>query len=177
MKIGVDVDGVIANFVEEFINLIKEKYGKQISEKDIIYHDLYQLLGISKEEALELIDITLHRDLNIIDRSDKYINELSNFNEIYVLTARNIEVNITKKWLKKHGIKYKKLILFKEGDKNFCETKLDVIIDDNLKEAIGFIGKCKKIIIYDHPWNKTLDIHNSFCRVKNWHEIYEMLSK
>jgi uncharacterized HAD superfamily protein len=177
MNIGIDIDGVIANFVEEFIKIVKEKYHVNISESDIIYHDLYQVLGISKLETGKLIDETLHRNLNIITDADKYINLLAENNEIYILTARNIDKNITEKWLKNHKIKFNDLIIFKEGDKNFCEKKLDVIIDDNLKEAIGFFEKCGKILIFDHPWNRSLNINNSFYRVKSWHEIYNLLSK
>lgn len=175
MNIGIDIDGVIADFVEEFIKVIKERYDFDLKEKEIIYHDLYQVLGITKSESLELINETLNRDLNIIKDADIYIDLLSMKNDIYILTARNINLTSIEKWLKKHNIKYNDIVVFEEGGKNFCDKKLDVIIDDNLKEAIGFIGKCEKIIIFDHPWNQTLDIHNSFYRVSNWYEIYEIL--
>ena len=102
MKIGIDIDGVITNFVDEFIKIVKKRYGIKIVETDIIYHDLYQVLGISEKEALKIIDETLHNNLKVIPHAKKYINLLSKNNEIYILTARTINIKIIEKWLEEN---------------------------------------------------------------------------
>ena len=176
MKIGVDIDGVISNFVKNFRIIVKEAYNIDLREQDIYVHDLYLTLGISKTEASNHIYECLTQDLEVIEGAKDGITRLYNDHEILILTARPKELNgITEKWLKKNNIPYHNLIHFGEGNKHKADVKLDIIIEDNLTEAMNWIDKSKIILVYDHPWNKSLNIKNLFQRVCSWIEIIEII--
>ena len=179
MKIGIDIDGVISDFVTSFRVVVKERYGIEFGYEDIREHDLYKVLGISEKEALELIIATFDYDINTQPDAVDCIKKLKKNHEIIIVTARpKITEEITKKWLKEKGIAYDKLIFITEGNKHQAVNEgFDVIIDDHLKEIIRWFEKVPLVLIYNHPWNKSLNIKNNFERVFNWKNILERLDK
>lgn len=179
MKIGIDIDGVIADFVTSFRAIIKEKFDLEFGYEDIREHDLYKVLGIGEQEAVELIISTFDYNLNTQPDAIESIRKLSKDHEIVLITARPKEVeDITKKWLKEKGIEYNKLIIVTEGNKHLTEKEgFDVIIDDHLKEIIRWTQKVPLVLVYNHPWNKSLNIKNNFERVYSWEDILEKLDK
>jgi uncharacterized protein len=177
MKIGLDIDGVITNFVDTFVDVVKEEYGVRFSQDDVREHDLYEVLGISKADALRLIRATLMRDLEPQAGAIDAIKQLSKSHQLYFITARPPDTyEITKCWLQKHGLLTENLIFLKDGTK-FTHTEcLDVVIDDNLDEIIGWLGKTPLIIVFDHPWNKSVNIKKNFVPAYGWHDILEILN-
>ena len=70
------------------------------------------------------------------------------------------------------------MIFLLEGKKHQINgEKFDVIIDDHLEEIINWIGKAPLVLVFNHPWNKSLNIKNNFERVYNWEGILERLNK
>jgi len=176
MKIGIDVDGVISDFVGTFKEIVKKRYNVSLNEKDIREHDLYKILGIKPEEAFELVQETLSHDLKPQIGAVESINQLYRSHKIIILTARPPEtLDITKKWLEKHNIMHHDLIYSKEGSKFEYDGKLDVIIDDHLREIINWIGKIPIVIVYNHPWNKSLNVKKNFLRANNWNDILKII--
>jgi uncharacterized HAD superfamily protein len=55
MKLGFDIDGVIANFSQPLLQIIKQKYGVTLTEKDITSFSLTHVLGITRAEEIQLI--------------------------------------------------------------------------------------------------------------------------
>lgn len=178
MKIGIDIDGVLTNFVDTFIELVKERFGSRFAVEDIRDHDLYKVLGIDKKEAFQLVVETLNRPLEPQKGAIEAVRGLSQSHEIYFITARpNGTEAVTGEWLRSHGLPTERLVFRKEGNKHEHEVNLDVIIDDNIEEVVGWIGKATMIIIFDHPWNKSLNIRNHFIRAYGWRDVLELLAK
>lgn len=176
MKIGIDIDGVISNFVKNFRVIVRDAYNIDLQEQDIYVHDLYLVLGISKIEAFNLIYKCLTQDLELIEGAREGLTKLYNDHEIFILTARPKELNgLTEKWLKKKNLPYHRLIHLNEGNKHMVDVRLDIIIEDNLTDAINWIGKSKVILVYDHFWNKSLNVEKLFKRVHNWTEIIDII--
>jgi len=179
MNLGFDIDGVISDFVKTFIGLVRKRYNLILKEADIYCHDLNLVLGISKEERNELIRETLKEDLALNPNAKKTIEKLySDGHKIFILTARPKDlVNVTKNWLKNKGIPYTKLIQLNEGEKYLAEVDLDLIVEDNLEDALGLSKKVKNILIYDHPWNQSKNIKKLVKRVYSWDDIYKEIAR
>lgn len=64
-----------------------------------------------------------------------------------------------------------------EGTKHEIEENFDVIIDDHLEEIINWIGKVSLVLVYNYPWNKSINIKNNFERIYIWEDILERLDK
>ncbi|MCJ7653947.1 MAG: hypothetical protein MUO97_01375 [Dehalococcoidia bacterium] len=178
LKIAVDIDGVVSDFVGTFIPLVKEKYCVELTENDIYVHDLFLVLGITEQEALELIIETLQRPICLIPGAAEALKRISEHNEISLITARPSSTReITARWLSDNKIRYDSLIWLKEGNKHLSEREFDIVIDDHLREVIGFHNKAKYLVVFDHPWNQTRNVKSLVTRVYTWNDIENFIDK
>lgn len=180
MNLGFDIDGVIANFSKPLLELIKESYGLTLTEREIYTFDLNIVLGITKNEGNQLITQILKRDLPVYPDAKETLEQLSrDGHNIYLLTGRYSHLrDITQSWLKEKGIPYTELHLLNVGEKYLAEVSpLDLIVEDSLVEALEWSQKVKNVLVYDQPWNQTLNVKNLTKRVYNWKEIYNEIKQ
>jgi len=179
MNLGFDIDGVISDFAKTLARVVKKHYDLKLTEKEICYHDLDLLLGISKKEKNQLVTETLLKDLTLIDGAKEALLKLySEGNQILILTARPKELeHITKGWLERKGIPYSKLFQLNEGKKHVADVKLDLVVEDNLEDAIGWSKKVKNILVFDHPWNRSFNVNGLFKRVYCWKDILDEIEQ
>ena len=175
MNLGFDIDGVIADFSQALLETIKKNYGLALKKTDIYCFDLNVVLGITKSEGKQLIIEVLKKDLPLNLGAKETLERLSREgHNIYLLTSRYDHLrDITQSWLKEKGIPYTQLYLLNVGEKYLAKVDpLDLIVEDSLEEALGWTQKVKNVLVYDQPWNKTLNVKNLTKRVYNWDEIY-----
>ena len=189
MRIGVDIDNVLANFddylLEEFL-----KHDKTLRNKGIINKDVYITRGMfdwTKEELNSFYKENIERiamNLKVMEGAKKYIDKLKeDGNKIFIITGRNNgdysnPFRMTKKWLKKNKINYDKLIFTNAYEDN-SKTKaclkynVDIMIEDSARICYDLVANNIKTLIMDTPYNKNSKIN----RVHNWKEIYNYIVK
>jgi uncharacterized HAD superfamily protein len=94
--------------------------------------------------------------------------------EIYLLTGRYGHLReITQTWLKEKAVPFNELHLLEMGKKYQVNISgLDVIVEDSLDEALEWSSRVKTVLLFDHPYNQTLNVKNLTKRVYSWDEIY-----
>ncbi len=175
LNLGFDIDGVIADFSQPLLKTIKKNYGLTLKPADIYCFELDIVLGISHSEEEQLIGEVLKDDLPLNLGAKETLERLSREgHNIYLLTSRYGHLrDITQSWLKEKDVPYNQLHLLNNGEKYLSKVDpLDLIVEDSLREALGWATKVKSVLIYDQPWNKTLNVKNLIKRVYNWNEIY-----
>jgi uncharacterized HAD superfamily protein len=179
MNIGFDIDGVISNFVAGFVKVVENDYSLILTEADIYCHDLNLVLGIAKEERNKLIRKTILKGLELNPGAKETLAKLSSEgHRIFILTARSKDlIETTKKWLEEKTISYYQLLHFDEGKKYQTEANLEIIVEDNLEDAISLSQKVKNVLIYDHPWNQTKNVKKIVKRVYDWNDIYKEIRR
>lgn len=180
LNLGFDIDGVIADFSKPLLQTIKKNYGLNLKPTDIYCFNLDIVLGITHREEEQLIVEVLKQDLPLNKGAKETLERLSREgHSIYLLTSRYGHLrDITEFWLKEKGISYNQLHLLNNGKKYLAEIEpLDLIVEDSLQEALGWTQKVQKILIYDQPWNKTLNVKNLTKRVYNWDQIYSEIQQ
>jgi uncharacterized HAD superfamily protein len=180
MNLGFDIDGVIANFTEPLLETIKEKYGLALKVTDIYTFDLGVVLGITKAEGNQLITETLKKDLPLNYGAKETLEQLSREgHNIYLLTGRYGHMReLTQSWLKEKNIPYTQLHLLNIGEKYLAKVEpLDLVVEDSLQEALEWTRKVKNVLVYDQPWNRTLNVKNLTKRVYNWSQIYDEITR
>lgn len=176
MKIAIDIDGVVTDFVSTFRQVVREAYDRELRYEDIYVHDLFLVLGVTEERAIELIRKTLSLDLVPMPGALDGLARLSESHEVVLVTARPPDMmGITAEWLRRHKVPHHGLINLREGEKHGHGDEFDVVIDDHLRELVGFVGKAKKLIIFDHPWNRTLNVEGLFYRARGWSEVVRII--
>ncbi len=192
MRIGIDIDEVVAEFVEGYLELFNKKFEKEAKKEDILTYDLWKNLGISKEDSFnlahEFFKSPIFERVKLIEGAVESIPKLSENNELFFITSRPIDFKSkTENFLTKNfsNINFKLIHSgdrFKNGLKSkseICEDEgVEIIIEDQPDYCFDCAKKGIRAFLFDKPWNKNFDESKSenIIRIKNWNEILEKIN-
>ena len=92
MKIAVDIDDVLADFVSPFLNYYNSRFKTNFKKDDFSLYTFWNVLGITREQAVAIVNdfykTPAFRDLPVYEGAVEAIRELKDSNELYVLTSR-----------------------------------------------------------------------------------------
>lgn len=193
MRIGVDIDGVLAE-VEQYKN---DYFPKFLVENNISYstkeysYNLNESFGVDEkvEDAFwdEYYD-DYCKNVKVKAFASEVLKKLkAEGNEIYIISARwnaNEQSEYGAKirgyvrdWLKSNDIVYDELIFNKEGDGHkvpeIKQYKIDVMIED-YPVNIRAISKLIPVICYDCRGNAKLRGKN-IIRCYSWYDVYHKI--
>ncbi|OCS83529.1 5' nucleotidase, NT5C type [Caryophanon tenue] len=166
-SIAVDMDQVLANFVDKAVSASNAHFNENLSAYEIFYGEH------SEEKRKKFWQIInepdFFRDLALLDEDAPIVlKELSEEYDIYIATAAmDVPGSFAAKydWLRKH---------FPFLDPNyfiFCGNKkvvnADYLIDDNTQQLRNFTGQG---ILFDQPNNRS---DEQFPRVLGWKGVRE----
>jgi uncharacterized HAD superfamily protein len=179
LNIGIDIDGVIIDFIDEFIRFYRKKYPRfrKLRKSHIRSYDLGSILGLQRDEINELVEHTIiNGKFELNEGADRVLREISGDN-IYICTSRPPRHHDrTLKMLDNFDIPYRKILFKPEGRK--LEALLmempgfDLFIEDNVAEAIRLSRLVKQVLVFKQPWNEgCLNVRRTLKYVNNWDEI------
>lgn len=179
MNLGFDIDGVISDFTKRFTEIVKKRYGVSLTDADMYCHDADLVLGISKEEAAEIATEIMKSDLPLNPLAKETLDKLaSEGHHIYLLTARSKALfDYTSVWLKQKAIPYAEIFHLIGGKKYLADVPIDLVVEDNLEDALKYSKTVKHVLLFDQPWNKTKNVKDLIKRVHSWAEIYEEVQR
>jgi 5'-nucleotidase len=166
-RIGIDMDGVIADLHLEWVNRYNRDYSDNLKPSDIINWNWHTLVKIECGSKIYdyLDDPSIFENLPIIKNSQYVIRELSKFYELFIITSPWNPESIPAKyrWLLKN-FKFidRKNYVF-TGNKSI--SNVDYLIDDKAENFIDLDGQG---ILFDAPHNQN---QVDFPRVKNWLDV------
>ncbi|MEK6819865.1 MAG: hypothetical protein AABY03_01550 [Nanoarchaeota archaeon] len=193
MKIGLDIDGTLAKYFENFIKYYNERFGTVFSTEDIFTLHLWEIFGMQKGEEMPRIEdfskTDYFRQISPYDGSQEAIATLAEKHNFGIITARSkfLETE-TRLWLQNHygdifqngNIHFTSQHFPGNGEKQkkseFClEHNYDIMVED----YHGHVNECAEkgiqTLLITQPWNKKENLHSSVQRVENWGEILQYL--
>jgi uncharacterized HAD superfamily protein len=183
--IGFDIDGVIADFVTEFRKLVREEYGADLQESDIRAHALHLALGVTEEESNALIKRNLLREVELYPGAADGLQSVMRAGaEVHIITARARNGEGTEeveRWLAGRGLllgqHYSRIDHASPRQKFTVDAHLDAFVDDDPDELLGMAANRPDVhlVVFDHPWNQTLDVHGRLHRVTDWRSLTDHL--
>jgi len=189
MKIGIDIDGVIADFVGGFLDFSNKKFGYNHSMEDWKTYDLWDFLPFSKEEGKRLMEEFYEEgwidDLNLIEGSKEAIINLLAENEIKLITARPLRWKKgTEVFINKHFSEFSIEVLHARAPDDswinkstICnEKEIEIMIEDNGKYALDCAENGIRVILLNTPYNQE-EIHENIIRADNWDNILEKIKE
>ena len=204
MRLGVDLDDVIAICAVPYLRKFADEYGVQLpDEKEIGWHLLRDMDDeVSPEERdrfrIKLYDGTFFSDLEMYEDCPVVLERLAQAgHEIYFITARNERRRyVTETWLREKGIfDYAKAVHLKphgeftpdyprgrydpESSARYKlrlaqELRLDAFCEDDVLISRTLAEAGVRVFLIDQPWNREV-AHPNVTRVKGWTEIGELL--
>jgi len=187
MKIGVDLDDVLAELLIKFTEFHNKKHNTNFKLEQITHFELWELWGITKDEMTKELEEFFQNHSHIVEPilgSVEAIDELAKKHELLILTSRSDSMKEkTLEWLNLHyPSKFQDFLFANHWLKSNGKTKTDLCKDFNIELVIedsplfakelakqGF-----KVILFDKLWNQGLE-HGNITRVNSWQEIVEKL--
>lgn len=176
MTILVDVDDVLNNLVECWIENLNKRSGSHVKPEDIVDWDIRQFFPTltAKEIYNPLNDIEFWKSVKPKQDAQKYLKMLlDEKHNIYLCTStyyKNIQSKF-EHFLKKHYpfITWDKVIIAKHKQM----IKADILIDDAIHNLV--YGDYVKIL-FDAPHNQGVNAEKyGIVRAKNWEEVYKII--
>ncbi|MDP2666290.1 MAG: hypothetical protein Q8P05_02205 [Candidatus Diapherotrites archaeon] len=189
MRIGVDIDGVLAEFYGPLLEYYNAHHRTAYREADVNHFELSRLWGCSTEEAVAEFNAffqTEHfRRLPPVKGAITALSTLARDNDLYIITARPSHVKtVTEDWLAHHfGDIMSDCVFTNHFDParrlskmHICREKgIHWMIEDSLDFAIECAENRIDVLLLNRPWNQTKTLHPRIHRVHGWEEILTRL--
>jgi len=193
MKLGFDIDGIVARMDIALVAAMNEKFDLNYSSDIFVHHNLFKNKYVDDPELNDEIaqhmrmEVIYNEDvvsnLEVYPESAEAIRKLSRQHTIHYITGRPVEQqNICIEWLRKNNIPFNSVNAVGRADKGLTgrSLNLDFYIDDEVKHLESmykFKNRWRKgLALYRQPWNRKdkLDL-SKYLLFDNWKDVIRHL--
>ena len=190
MKIGVDLDEILADFLSALIDYHNATYGTSLKREQFKSYRFWETWGGTRDEAIQKV-YDFHKtpyfiNMKPVAGSQEAIDILKETHDLVIITSRQDDVaDATRKWVEQHFPGAFSEIYFanhysQNGNSKtkfqICDAlNVDVLIDDSTEYALECLNSRRKILLFDCPWNKTAELPEGIQRIYLWKEIVDSI--
>lgn len=195
MIIGVDIDEVLAELLESYLEYHNQNFNTQAQKKDMFSYSFREVFGYTEEEnqrrILHFFKSRHFSSIVPVKEAREAIKLLVKEHQLCIITARpHVIEEQTKQWLSTHfpnsfhcinltnqwhGVGAKQL-----KSQVGKREKIDILIDDSLQHALDCASQGIYVLLADfnYPWNQTAEkLPENIKRVHSWKEIVEEIDR
>jgi uncharacterized HAD superfamily protein len=183
MKIGIDIDDVLADSLPYYTRAFNQRFGLQIDLADAAWRILDRFPWIPRQEAhdffSELIEAGFFSSRPLLPGAKEAVESLAeDGHRLFIITGRAPQDEaITRSWLTHVGLlsRFETVVhkarepVGRHKSGAASELQLDVFIEDELAVATAVAETAIPVLLFDHPWNQGL-LPGNVCRVRSWAE-------
>jgi len=176
--IACDLDGVLANSIENFLKIIEDEKAIKKASGEIRHYDFTIELGLPRD----YINLTFKKvwdDYEKIKPVDNNIalaiKKIHEKADIHIVTGSVGMDKSILEWLRVNNIVYDKFVHLK-NEKEKLDVNADFFIEDNPDIITELHKSGRKVIAYERSWNVSL-ANNGMAFAKNWQEVLEIISR
>lgn len=182
-EIAFDIDGVVADTMDVFVRLARERYGlMELTKADMSCYNLHDCLGLKKEIIDGLICLTLDDENTLtipaVPGAPGILTEMAREAPLRFVTARIWPESITE-WLHRTlpGVAPEKITVIATGAP---ETKPQVLgelgvryfVDDRVETCRRLKTAGIQPFLFVQPWNRN-EPADGCIRIENWAQLRE----
>jgi len=191
MIIGIDIDDVLADFMNSMIKYHNNKYNTGYSREDFKSYNLWETLGGNEEDAVKKIYDFYHTshfdNIPPTEGSQEAVDKLSKDNTLRVITSRPYDIHDqTLSWLDRYFLgKFEEAHFTNEWaggigkptrKKDVCkEHNVDILVEDSLAYAKECASDKTRVYLMNKPWNQS-ELSNKITRVNSWKDILDKIN-
>lgn len=181
MRIGVDIDGVLADSLPLWIEELNRFFNKNRRLEEINLYDICQTYGIT---TTELDDFLVQKGRFLMSAplpvtgASQYLCKIKQNHQIYIVTAREEQYGPeTRAWLNRHGLPYDELLLLGSHEKKeTCLAKnLNILVEDTLEIGLKVSAAGVPVLLMDAPYNQG-PLPKLVYRARSWDEVYQNIA-
>lgn len=198
MRIGIDLDDVVAECAVPYLRAFADRFRLEIPEEDLGWQTLSDIDAVSGEDKdrfrRELYDSAFFSNLEPYADCPEVVERIAQAgHEIYFITARaEVRRVVTETWLREQGlIQHARAVHLKpRGDfdptappgrydptssakykvRLAKELELDRFCEDDVLIARSLAEAGLRVWLFDHTWNRDL-AHPNITRVTSWGDV------
>ena len=169
LRLIVDMDGVLADVYEQFIQFEFRESGLLMKKSEV--HGTDEILAFPNGN-IHVHERGFFRTIPVISGATESLEKLNKSYEVFIVSSAMEFPNCLEEkyyWLKEHFpfLSWKQIVLC--GSKEVVQG--NIMIDDHFKNLDSFTGRT---LLFDQPHNQNSNDH-SHERVCNWDEIIQLL--
>lgn len=191
MHIGIDIDDVTANFVDEFRAYIEKEHQIYVKKEDMKTYHMGDAWGGTREEVVEYVnkfgETPEFETMGLLAGAFEAITNLAKEHTITFVTARYGPTREkTPIWLKNSFPNMNCNLIFAESflqnrlsaKADICkEKKIDIMIEDHPEYASECARAGITTLLLTQPWNKNQELIPNLIRAHNWQEIEKVITE
>lgn len=180
MKIAIDLDDVVLDFVGGLRTVLKNEYAVELTDEQIFQWNLHPILDpiVGRNWWSWLKDRDwLWSTFPAIDGAIGGIDKLRRQGHYLVCVTSKpewAEHNVWK-WLGKWRPSFQQVIITKEGETKAHATDADVLVDDKLENVVEFAKTGRFAILFDSPHNRKESLPPGVVRAVDWMQVLELI--
>ena len=184
MRIGIDIDDTITNTWEYLMPIFSKKFNismEKIKDLPPYYGAIKDLISVEDFIKLMREYEYIVKEVPLKENVREVITKLKEQGHtIIFITARSNNSYrdpylISKEYLDKNLIPYDKIIVNAREKGIVCkEEKIDLFIDDNLKNCIDVSNQGIEVLMFDACYNL---FDKEFTHMNNWKQVYEYINQ
>ena len=181
MRIGIDVDGVLADQERALLVLLNEIHKQHYTYEDIDdWGAVERLFKISKGDMLRNMEQVwacgeVGRLIDLKELASLIMKHHILGNTVYIVSKRTPRSwPYVIRWL---DVEHTKVdgVVFLAGDDSKFDYPIDLMIDDNPKLAVEAATYGKELMLVDQPWNQVINNSEWVTRVGSVGEALNLL--
>jgi len=183
MKIGIDIDDVLADSLPHYTRAFNQRFGLQIDLADAAWRIFDRFPRISRQEAQDffsgLIEAGFFSSRPLLPGAKDAVESLAeDGHRLFIITGRAPQDEaITRSWLTHVGLlSHFEAVVHKAREpvgrhKSGAASglQLDVFVEDELAVATAVAETAIPVLLYDQPWNRGV-LPDNVRRVRSWTE-------
>ncbi len=174
-----DIDGVVADTMAVFVDLVRDKLGiKDFSKEHIVEYELARCVPAPRTAIEELLCITLSDEYTMkippLPGAKEFLSKLGQITDLHFVTARIWPESIIR-WLQNllSDVDPNKIHVIATGDpgakaKILKDLGVRAFVEDRVDTCYSLKREGFQVILFDQPWNRRA---NDFIRIKHWNEL------
>jgi len=182
LKIGLDIDGVVADSFPVFITALNQHYEKNITE--LYDYDMSKVYNVNWEDMDRFFCENMEQLFSVPQPMTGAAETVRLFldrgYEVFFVTARKCgeEERVTLEWLDKYDIPKGNTIFVGAASKTIAirEFGIDVFVEDFMSNALEIASIGIPVLLLDAPYNQG-KIPKGVMRVHNWEEIKKFVEE
>jgi len=191
MKIGIDMDSVIAEIIAPMVEFHNERYHTNLTVEDHVAYDLSRVWKCDPTDVLsrifEYYESPFFDKVQPVPGSQTAIRHLSRKHELILITSRPYVIEQkTREWLRVYfpGM-FKKICHTNQVSRAHEERKrksqvcrdegISLMIDDAVDYALDCAEAGIQVYLFPALWNRKAPVHKRIQPVRGWDEIITLL--
>ncbi|MBI3033260.1 hypothetical protein HYY69_07325 [Candidatus Woesearchaeota archaeon] len=193
MRIGVDLDNVLADHMSALIAYYNRIYSNSLNRDGFKSLKFWETWGGTREQAIDLVhDFYASPEFEAmlpVDGAQEGINLLKSDHRLEIITARPSDlIPITSQWLNKYfpetfagayfANHYARNGWHSSSKRELCGLfDIDLLVEDSLEHAIECVDQIRPVVLLDNPWNQTPSLPTGIYRVGSWKEVVAVIRR